>query len=72
MEKLKLKYNKLLERQNNAEVYFNAPGRTEQEIKTHWKDYQVILKQINKLIEDAKKLGYTMTHTEIVGGFTVD
>lgn len=66
---LKLKYNKVLARHNNAEEWINTnkPNMKARE----YMEYQRILKQLNNMIREAELNGYKMNHDEIVGGFKI-
>ena len=70
MENINLTYNKVLKRYEKARAWLDDPARTEAEKNKYIGEFQKILGQLNQLIREAEKLGYTMTGKEIIEGFT--
>lgn len=65
---LKIKYNQLLEREENAELYIDDPARTPEEIAKWSPEYQKILTELNGLLF---KIG-SFTIKEVIYGFKID
>ncbi len=69
MDELKKKYNHLIQREKNAEKWFEREDISQEEKEKQLPNFKKIVFALEDLIKEFKKRGYEMTSEEITEGF---